>query len=322
MAKRIFKKEEHQRLFDQQGFIVLPFITPNEVAQLDKFFDELHPDLNKSGFFSGSYSSDIHYKKKASDEVVQVFSRAYKELFIDYAPFGAAFLYKMPGADSELAAHQDWTIVDEQKQVALNCWVPLCDVTIENGPIMILPGSHFDHLNVVRAPTLPFFFSGDDGMVIKELIPMEVKAGTAVILNQSVIHYSPPNKSDKIRKAITAGIKSAGAQMYFHYKVPDKDELEVFEMDDDFLISFKNFAEDIGKRPYLGKSIGHIPYKLPQFGGEALYQKLKEMKMKAGFEMNEKNYQKQRDTIDRQKPSPERTRKNFFQRAIERFYQG
>jgi len=285
MAKRIFKSDEHQQLFEQQGFIVLPFITEQEVLQLDKLFDELHPSLNESGFFSGSYSSDIEYKKKASEAIVKVFNRAYQELFTNYTPFGAAFLYKVPGANSELAAHQDWTIVDEQKNVALNCWVPLCDVTIENGPIMILPGSHYENLNVVRAPTLPFFFSGEDEMVVKELEPMEVKAGRAVILNQSVIHYSPQNKSNKIRKAITAGIKSEDAQMYFHYKMPDKDELEVFKMDDDFLISFKDFMNDIGKRPYLGKSIGFIPYKLPHLSGEALYEKLKEMKTKAGFEM-------------------------------------
>ena len=285
MAKRIFKNEAHQQLFDKQGFIVLPFINEAEVTALDKLFDELHPNLSQSGFFSGSYSSDVQYKKTASNKIVEVFNRAYQELFINYTPFGGAFLYKVPGANSELAAHQDWTILDEQKNVALNCWVPLCDVSLQNGPIMILPGSHFDNFNVVRAPTLPFFFSGSDAMVVKELLPMEVKAGTAVILNQSVIHYSPPNMSNQVRKAITAGIKSEGAQMYFHYKVPDKNELEVFEMDDDFLISFKDFANDIGKRPYLGKSIGTLPYKLPQLGGQELYAKLKEMKEGAGFEM-------------------------------------
>jgi hypothetical protein len=112
MSKRIFKSDEHQVLFDKQGFIVLPFITPNEVSRLDALFDELHPDINSAGFYSGSYSSDTDYKKKASAEIVNVFSRAYNELFTNFTPFGAAFLYKVPGANSELAAHQDWTIVD------------------------------------------------------------------------------------------------------------------------------------------------------------------------------------------------------------------
>ena len=283
MAKRIFKQETHQFLFDKQGFIVLPFIEEPEIKKLETLFDELHPDIEQSGFFSGSYSKDYTYKKKASDEIVRVFSSAYERLFVNYTPFGAAFLYKVPGGNSELAAHQDWTILDEQHHVALNCWVPLCDVTIENGPIMILPGSHYDHFNVIRAPTLPFFFSGEEDMIVRELIPMEVKAGTAVILNQSVIHYSPENKSNKIRKAITAGIKSAGAQMYFHYKTPDKDELEVFEMPDDFLIRFEDFANDIGNRPYLGKSVGFKPYTLPRLKGIELAQKISHMKKIAGF---------------------------------------
>jgi hypothetical protein len=277
MSKRIFKSEEHQRLFDKQGFVVLPFLTSEEVVQLNNLFDELHPDLNNGGFFSGSYSSDIDYKKKASNEIVKVFSRAYSDLFINYTPFGGAFLYKIPSTNSELAAHQDWTIVDEAKHVALNCWVPLCDVTKQNGALSILPGSHFDNFNVIRAPTLPFFFSGNDDLVMKELVPMEVKAGTAVILNQSVIHYSPTNNTNKIRKAITAGVKSEGAQMYFHYKVPGKDELEVFEMDDDFLISFKNFGSDISKRPYLGKSIGAIPYKFPLLQRQQVAEKIRQM---------------------------------------------
>ncbi len=287
MNKRIFKNEEHQQLFDRQGFIVLPFLTAEEIQELNRLFDALHPTLDESGFFSGSYSADMDYKKSASDAIVAVFSRAYQSLFINYKPFGAAFLYKVPGQNSELAAHQDWTIVDEFKQVALNCWVPLCDVTKENGALSILPGSHFDNLNIVRCPTLPFFFSGHDDLVMDELVSMEVKAGMAVILNQSVIHYSPPNKSNSIRKAITAGIKSEGAQMYFHYKVPNKNELEVFEMEDDFLIRFKDFFNDIGKRPYLGKSIGFIKYELPVFPTKKeLYKKLKEMKEGAGFEMN------------------------------------
>lgn len=316
MAKRIFKDERHQALFEKQGFIILPFLTTEEVARLDKVFDTLHPRIHEAGFFSGSYSSDIAYKKKASEEIVQVFSRAYRELFVHYTPFGGAFLYKVPGANSELSAHQDWTIVDETENVALNCWVPLCDVTRHNGALSILPGSHYDNFNVIRAPTLPFFFSGNDDLVLQELLPMEVQAGTAVILNQSVIHYSPPNNGDKIRKAITAGIKSEGAQMYFHYKMPDKEELEVFAMEDDFLISFKDFTTDIGKRPYLGKSMGHKPYQLPQPGREELFALLSAMKRKAGFEMLSKSTSgNQGAPAQAQAPSP-----SIFKKFLQKIF--
>lgn len=285
MSVRIFKNTEHQQIFDRQGFIKIPFINEAEIEELNNLFDDLHPNLQDNGFFSGSYSSDFAYKKKASDHIVKVFSRAYEELFTNYTPFGGAFLYKTPGENSDLAAHQDWTIVDENTGVALNCWVPLCDISLTNGPIMILPGSQFSKHPVLRSPTIPFFFAGQEKIIMDELEPMLVKAGTAVILNQSVIHYSPPNKSDSVRKAITAGIKSTGSQMYFHYKHPHEDKLEVFKEDDDFLLRFDNFAEDIMQRPKLGESVGFKDYKLPAYTDEELYQKIKMLKESAGFEM-------------------------------------
>jgi hypothetical protein len=144
---------------------------------------------------------------------------------------------------------------------------------------------------------------------------MEVKAGTAVILNQSVIHYSPANTSTKIRKAITAGVKSEGAQMYFHYKAPGSELLEVFEVPDNFFLTFKDFIADMGKRPYWGKSIGFMPDKLPRLRGEALVQKLHEMKTKAGFEVKRGSVSSTshliRDTIAKQ---------GFLERAINKLF--
>lgn len=285
MGKTIFKSQEHQDIFDKQGFIILPFLTPEEIKILDNYFDDTHPNIVDNGFVSGSYSSDFNYKKKASDKIVEVFTRAYEQYFINYTPFGGAFLYKTPGNQSALAAHQDWTIVNEDTDVALNCWVPLCDITADNGPIMILPGSQYSKHKALRAPTLPFFFSGNDDVIMQQLEPMIVPAGTAVILNQSVIHYSPANTSNHIRKAITAGVKSAGAQMYFHYKLPNENMLEVFEEDDDFLIRFDNFMQDIGERPKLGVSIRNKPYELPQYNREELIKLIHQLKTDAGFEV-------------------------------------
>lgn len=285
MSKRIFKNDEHQQLFEKQGFFTVPFISEEEVKQLDELFNSLHPDLPQQGFVSGSYSSDFSYKKKASDEVVKIFTKHYERLFTNYQPFGAAFLFKMPSQSSELAIHQDWTIVDEEKFVALNCWVPLTDVNENNGALQVVPGSHYDSFKTLRAPTLPFFFSGNDDIVIKESVPMCVKAGEAVILNQSVIHYSPPNRSDKIRKAITAGVKSKGAPMKFHYSDSSKNnsQVEVFDMPEDFLISFENFAKDIFERPKMGSSAGFIDYKVPALSRQELIDTISKMKSDAGF---------------------------------------
>lgn len=280
----IFKDPEQQALFDQQGYVVTPFINQETVQFLDQQFDELHPVLPEKGFISGSYSSDFEYKKKASDLIAQTFEPSFQRLFQNYTPFGGAFLFKVPSPESELIMHQDWTIVDEDKYYALNIWVPLIDITPENGALMILPGSHYQKLNALRAPTLPFFFSGNETEMKKYLVPQYIKAGQAVVLNQSVVHYSPPNNSKVVRKAITAGVKTKGAKLrlYFNDLKDDKDELEMFEQKDDFLISFDDFMTDIFSRPKIGESQGKFDYKVPSYNTDEFKKLMKQMQIDSG----------------------------------------
>ena len=158
MAPRIFKDAFLQAKFEKQGFAIVQFLQEDEIEFLNKKFDELHPTVySEGGFMSGSFSNDFNYKKTASDLIVSVFGKHFERLFTNYQTFGGAFLYKPPSKGSELGVHQDWTIVDEEKYVALNCWVPLTDIDKTNGAIQILPGSQFSKYNSFRAPTLPFF---------------------------------------------------------------------------------------------------------------------------------------------------------------------
>jgi Phytanoyl-CoA dioxygenase (PhyH) len=286
MGVRIFKDDALQALFDKQGFVIAQFIDADEVKQLNDLFDQMHPSLPQGvGFVSGSYSSDYDYKKKASDAILNVLNKHYERMFVNYQPFGAAFLFKMPSQNSELGIHQDWTIVDENQFVALNCWIPLTDINEINGGLQVLPGSQYPAYHTLRAPTIPFFFSGNEDAMVPETIPMYVKAGEAVILNQSVIHYSPPNRSDKIRKAITAGVKSNGAPMNFHYKTADPEDkkVEVFAMPEDFLISFKNFATEIFERPKMGESTGFKDYVSPVLTRSEVITLVSNLKARAGF---------------------------------------
>ena len=289
MVERIFKDDAMQAKFERQGFVVVPFLEEKELAFLNELFDELHPQLpSGAGFVSGSYSNDLDYKKKASNTITQLFSKQYERLLVNYQPFGAAFLFKMPSQNSELGIHQDWTIVDEEKYVALNCWVPLTDITEQNGALHVLPGSHYSKIKTRRAPTIPFFFSGNESEVIPHTIPFYVKAGEAVILNQSVIHFSPPNRSDKIRKAITAGVKTKNAPMLFHYKKKDSNKVIQYKMPEDFLIRFEDFATSIFEEPVLGEKINEMEYQNPVLEKEKLQVVIKKLKRNTELSFMEK----------------------------------
>jgi hypothetical protein len=268
----IFKDPLQQEHFDKQGYLVVPFIDKSTVNMLSKAFDELHPNLPPEGFISGSYSPDFEYKKKASDLIKKTFMPRYEELFQNFTAFGGAFLFKMPSENSDLVLHQDWSIVDEEQSVALNCWVALTDIDENNGALHVLPGSHYSKHPVHRAPTLNFFFTGNEEVVMDQLEPQYVPAGHAVILNQSLVHYSPPNRSGEIRKAITAGVKTKGAPMQFYFNDPEGEEgsLKVYDMEEDFLIMFDDFAKDIFQEPKHGVYRGQIRYSLPQYSRDEL----------------------------------------------------
>jgi hypothetical protein len=286
----IFINPEHQKDFDTKGFVKIPFLDQLQIDYLDKLFDQLHSELPSSGFIAGSYSSDWNYKKKASDEIVKIFTPSYEKIFKNYKAFGGSFLFKVPSENSDLVLHQDWTIVDESKFVAINCWVPLCDTSINNGTLMVLPGAHNGNFPVHRAPTLNFFFTGNEDVVKKHLVPMNARAGEAVILNQSLVHYSPPNKSNKVRKAITSGVKSAEAPMIFYFKDSEKmgDSLGVYDMEENFLIMFDDFAKDIFKEPKYGKFRNKIQYRLPQPSKEELEKLVSEFLSASGYNTRSK----------------------------------
>jgi ectoine hydroxylase-related dioxygenase (phytanoyl-CoA dioxygenase family) len=262
----IFKDEQLQADFDRNGFVKVPFLSVDQIKELEELFDAMHPELPSEGFISGSYSSDMEYKQKASNHFKRIFHKSYERYFQNYTAFGGSFLFKMPSENSDLVVHQDWTIVDEEESVALNCWVPLCNTDENNGTLMVLPGSHYPNFPVKRSPTLDFWFNGNDDLIREKLVPMNAKAGEAVILNQSLIHYSPPNRSGKIRKAITSGIKTKGAAMQFFYndRAAQKNELDVYAMDENFLIMFDDFGTDIFLPPKNGAKLKTIAYQLPK----------------------------------------------------------
>ncbi len=287
--KELFADGALQEKFNLQGFVKVPFLTPEEVVELTSVFYELHPQLQVKGFQSSSYSNSYEYKKECSDRITKIFSRHFEQIFKNYRAFGSAFLFKQPDEYSELPVHQDWTIVDEEKYVALNIWVPLCDTDESNGTLFVLPGSQYGIVKAIRCPTLPMFFEGNEKFMIENCLPMNAKAGEAVILNQSIVHYSPPNKSNSIRIAITSGVMSAAPKMVFHYRNPEmRDEVEMIEMKDNFLISFQDFFQKIYERPSMGKSIGVKKYTAPLYNKQELETLVQQMKKQAGIVENNK----------------------------------
>jgi hypothetical protein len=110
---------------------------------------------------------------------------------------GTGFRRKDPGRGTYAGWHQDAAYLhyDPQFNVAI---VAVTDSTVENGCVHLIPGSH-------RGPILAHEDTDDrknfltrsqrieDQIDVSGAVPMELEAGEAFIIDERVIHGSPPN---------------------------------------------------------------------------------------------------------------------------------
>lgn len=247
----IFKDPNLQSQFESEGYVKIQLLSEKDIELLTQLFYKFHNNIIDNAFSASTFIGNIEEKLKIRDTLYPIFLPHFENIFKDYTYFGSSFLYKTPGKNSDLAPHQDWTIVDEKKHVAINIWTPLIDTNETNGTLYVVPKSQSQSVFSLRAPTIPFYFQNYFDTVIKCALPTNAKAGEAVILNQSLIHYSSSNNSDSIRIAITSGLKTKDAPMLFHYK-NEHNEIEQYEMPEDFLLAFENFEKDIYQKPQNG----------------------------------------------------------------------
>ena len=96
--------------------------------------------------------------------------------------------------------HQDLGVLTEEADAAtiLSVWVPITDATVENGCLKVIPGSHrrdlLDHCPG-RDLAIP-----DRLLTLQEAVRVPMRAGSALIFGQQLIHGSLDNvTTDEVR---------------------------------------------------------------------------------------------------------------------------
>ena len=125
-------------------------------------------------------------------------------------------IFKQPGIGGEVTWHQDGSFLYTVPQSVTGFWFALEDATLENSCLWVLPGQHTrglrsrfrridGRLQTEAIPGAPCFNEGQG-------VPLEVEAGTLVVLNGGLPHYSAANRSAKSRYAYTLHVISGAAQ--------------------------------------------------------------------------------------------------------------
>ncbi len=114
------------------------------------------------------------------------------------------YIFKQPRIGGEVICHQDAAFLHTEPQSVVGLWFALEDATVENGCLHAAPGQHEGPLRSrflrhgMRTETVVL---DPAPLPSTDLVPLEVEAGTLVVLHGPLPHWSAPNRSSRSRHA-------------------------------------------------------------------------------------------------------------------------
>ncbi|MGI9352087.1 MAG: phytanoyl-CoA dioxygenase family protein [Rhizobiaceae bacterium] len=108
---------------------------------------------------------------------------------------------KLPGTATTVKFHQDFTFQPMTNDDLITCLLFVDTVTLENGPLEVVPGTH-------KGPLYSLWHDGSFTGTVAETVYEEHKdrivkctgkAGSVCLMHSSLLHGSAPNLSDKSR---------------------------------------------------------------------------------------------------------------------------
>jgi beta-hydroxylase len=247
-VRRTFLDDGLEARLDAEGYVTVPLLAPAAVDRLRRACLDLHP--GGDGFVTDVEQDDADLRDRVDALLQPVWDEVVPRLFEDHRVFMSSFLLKWPGPGSDLYVHRDTTYVDEERFRSVSLWVALddADPDLDNGPLLVLPGSHraeeYRGTNVV--PT----HRPHDDELRSAMTPVAVRAGDAVVMDNRLLHASGPNRADRPRLAAAGAVIPAAADLLHAVDVGDG-LVGLSRVDDGFFrISPRRLAVEPPAGPY------------------------------------------------------------------------
>jgi ectoine hydroxylase-related dioxygenase (phytanoyl-CoA dioxygenase family) len=229
--------------------VVENFLDASDVGYLLDTFHSLDSATHRGSWSASMFSHDVTYRRAVDSAVKKVVTPHAERLIPDYRLCFCNFLVKDPveGEGGVVQIHQDPTFVDETVFSTLGIWIPLVDTDARNGGITVLPGSHrWNHgprgFGGRASPYLPILPD-----LVASSLELPMRAGDAMIFCQQVFHGSPPNRSSRTRVSVAVLLAQREAQLRCYHANPAlPTKLEVFEVDDEFYLSYPYGTRPVG----------------------------------------------------------------------------
>ncbi|MGE0636365.1 MAG: phytanoyl-CoA dioxygenase family protein [Bacteroidia bacterium] len=241
----LFRNEENQKFFEENGYLKLPVLNEEEIQKLkDFYFNAGLKDEMGYGFYVGMDSSDKKMVRKMVETIKEIAMPKIQLYLHNTQVFTASFVVKEANPKGVVPPHQDWSFVEnEVDHCSLTCWIPLQDVNMENGCMGVVKGSNkfFNSVRPSPSPQVATPLKSHMFTIFPYLQLIEMKAGEALFFDNRTFHASPPNTSNAPRLAVGLGFTQTSAEIRHYYLKPGTDNvLMKYKIDGEFFFKYDN----------------------------------------------------------------------------------
>lgn len=216
--------EAHKAAFERDGYFVAEeFLSADEVksiqreitAIVDRYPDvpeelvQIEPAVRRGAIEPESVELGVRklFRMTLHNELFR--SLAYHPVMVgiaveligqDVALFQSMLLMKPPRFGGQKVWHQDNAYFRLEPNDVFGFWIALDDTDVENGCMHVIPGSHRKGIGEHGGVADDYGLSSTPAQ--NNAIACIMKAGDALVFHGETYHYTPPNKSDRRRRAL------------------------------------------------------------------------------------------------------------------------
>lgn len=216
--------EFRHKEMEEQGFTVFErLFSEADMASLATRLEELEREVNerlaKEGNSGISRANEITFNAylAENDPTVREFCERQELVDITTAFIGPNVdlywnqtVFKHPEGEKIFPWHQDDAYTEVDPAPYLTLWLAVNDVTLENGCISVLPGSHKSGLRPHQQS--PIGLTGYSADAPDQGVAVPVPVGSVICFWSLTMHKSAPNRSQGMRKAYIIQYCAAGTK--------------------------------------------------------------------------------------------------------------